>query len=102
MEGRDPITDDVAKLLNRSSKRGGGASRRHSEVKMMAIAERRDRAADILADGLVRMLRASDDGGDDRTEPTVSGNGEPGPGEAKHTLRLIPGGASEPVSESLL
>lgn len=43
--------------LNRSIV-SGAIARNHEGIVMMAVSERRDRAADILAEGLARLLRA--------------------------------------------
>ena len=47
---------DLEARLNRNMA-SGSLARHHEGIKMMALSERRDRAADILADGLARLMR---------------------------------------------
>ena len=46
--------DGLERLVRRSK---GGAARRHEEIMMMSLTERKERAADILAYGVARLLR---------------------------------------------
>ena len=47
--------DGFEELIGR---RSGAAVRRHDEIKMMTVAERKERAAEILATGVIGRLRA--------------------------------------------
>lgn len=61
--------DGLERLIGRSK---GGVARRHEEIMMMSLAERKERAADILAHGVARLLQgepprsAREDGPDAR------------------------------------
>ena len=46
--------DGLERLVGRSK---GGAVRRHEGIMMMSLAERKERAADILAHGVARLLQ---------------------------------------------
>ena len=56
------FTDKVPRVEQESqlpSRKVRGAARRHAEVMMLAVTERREAAADILAEGVVRLLAAA-------------------------------------------
>ena len=77
----------LSSRLNRTHPTGS-AARRHGETMMLAAVERRQRAADILADGLVKLLR--DDG---RIDRLVDGNDPKGEVRSRHArpqLHLVP------------
>ena len=66
-----------------------GAARRHEEVMMMAVDERREAAAHILAEGVVRLLAT---GHDDITVTPVLEEGGPCHPKSRVTrehLRLV-------------
>ncbi|MFH1464643.1 MAG: hypothetical protein ABIO70_09675 [Pseudomonadota bacterium] len=86
--------------MSTTPSRGGnkasrGAAGRHHEILTMTTEERRDRAADILAEGVLRLLarerviqcetehRLPDDHEDGRELPVLFRLGTAAPGEAK-------------------
>ena len=73
----------------RTSGKLRGAARRHKEVIMLAVDERREVVAHILAEGVVRLLATEHD--DIQTVPVIEDEGlrHPEPSRKREHLRLV-------------
>ena len=87
---RDQGACRAAQLVNRSTP-GGSAARQHARTRMIDASERREKAADILADGLVKLFKRQSEA-EYNGEPTGDDNNTDS--KARH-LDLVRGEPAE-------